>query len=85
MGLTYPSGLCDTDKCVSPNLSLVVGGFNKLRKLVLCGRQYGQRSQAQGKHRAMVKTSRLSLGAQCYSGIQGQLSDLGYREILVLH
>lgn len=30
-GVTCPVGLCDTDECVSPNLSLVVGGFNKSR------------------------------------------------------
>lgn len=45
----------------------------------------GKGARLKGNNRAMVKTSRLSLGAQCYSGIQGQLSDLGYREILVLH
>lgn len=37
-------------------------------------------------NRARVKVRKLSLEVQCYNGIQGLLSVLGYRKkILVLH
>lgn len=48
------------------------------------GNSVGKGARPKG-NRAMVKTRRLSLGGQCYDGIQGLLNDLGYREILVLH
>lgn len=78
--VTYPLGLCDTDNCVGHNLSPVVGDFNKSQgSCYYVGDSVGEGARPKG-NRARVKTSKLSLGAQCYSGIQGLLSVLGYRE-----
>lgn len=46
----------------------------------------GKGARSEGNTRPMVKNkSRLSLGAQCYSGSQGLLGAMGCRQTLGLH
>lgn len=73
-------GLCDTDDCVSHNPSPVLGGFNKSQgSWYYVGDSVGEAARPKG-NRTRVKASKLSLEAQCYNGIQGLLSVLGYRK-----